>query len=99
MIDERPNFYGHQPRDCGEHRTVGPHRAWCYGCSEWCYPSDGCMGCRLPALESVIAAINNMCRDPGGPDSWTHTFDGEPAIMVADVLGALGPFADDEPTA
>jgi hypothetical protein len=24
------NFVGHQPRTCGEHRTVGPHRAWCF---------------------------------------------------------------------
>ena len=23
-----------------EHRTVGPHRAWCLNCHEWCYPGD-----------------------------------------------------------
>lgn len=29
--------------DCGgEHRTVGPHRAWCHGCHEWCYPDNIC---------------------------------------------------------
>lgn len=38
-------FEGHKPRRCGEHRTVGPHRAWCDDCSEWCYPSSGCAGC------------------------------------------------------
>ena len=47
-------FTGHRPRECGEHRTVGPHRAWCFDCGEWCYP-DGdlaCKGCRIPALEA-----------------------------------------------
>jgi hypothetical protein len=23
-----------------EHRTVGPHRAWCYQDGEWCYPPN-----------------------------------------------------------
>ena len=53
-----PLFTGHQPRECGEHRTVGPHRAWCFDCGEWCYP-DGemaCKGCRIPALEAAAAA-------------------------------------------
>jgi hypothetical protein len=44
------NFEGHNPRECGEHRTVGEHRAWCHECAEWCYPGDGCKGCRLAAL-------------------------------------------------
>jgi hypothetical protein len=43
-------FTGHEPRECGEHRTVGAHRAWCFACTEWCYPSDGCKGCRLGLL-------------------------------------------------
>lgn len=50
---EPPPFYGHQPRECGEHRTVGPHRAWCHDCGEWCYPDPGmaCGGCRTPVPE------------------------------------------------
>lgn len=55
------NFEGHQPRECGEHRTVGPHRAWCYDCSEWCYSYDrdaGCKGCRIPMLEEAIARLS-----------------------------------------
>lgn len=40
-------FEGHTPRECGEHRTVGEHRAWCYDCSEWCYPSSPCARCEL----------------------------------------------------
>lgn len=39
------NFLGHGG-PCGEHRTVGPVRAWCYSCQEWCYRSDGCRGCK-----------------------------------------------------
>lgn len=56
--EEQPNFEGHEGRECGEHRTVGPHRAWCYDCSEWCYPGNvgECRGCRLPMLEAKIAA-------------------------------------------
>lgn len=38
------NFEGHGGH-CGEHRTVGPHRAWCYQCTEWCYPDGPCKGC------------------------------------------------------
>lgn len=50
-------FEGHSPRECGEHRTVGAHRAWCFGCTEWCYPDPelACKGCRLPLLEAELA--------------------------------------------
>ena len=51
-------FEGHEPRECGEHRTVGPHRAWCFDCNEWCYPADdwACKGCRIPKLEAALLA-------------------------------------------
>jgi hypothetical protein len=50
--DETPAFEGHPDRECGEHGTVGPHRAWCYTCTEWCYPdlSMACRGCQFPVL-------------------------------------------------
>jgi len=32
------------PGDCW-HRTVGPHRAWCLTCHEWCYPAAMCARC------------------------------------------------------
>jgi hypothetical protein len=59
LRDQRGNFEGHQPRDCGEHRTVGDYRAWCFDCSQWCYPRpDGaCNGCRVPMLEAEIKAL------------------------------------------
>lgn len=47
IYDQNGNFEGHQPRACGEHRTVGG-RAWCFDCREWCYPDDGCIRCRHP---------------------------------------------------
>ena len=45
-------FEGYEPRECGEHRTVGTHRAWCFECNEWCYSGgDGaCKGCRPARL-------------------------------------------------
>lgn len=61
--DARPYFHGHGG-ECGEHRTVGTHRAWCYQCTEWCYPDhqddesfeSRCMGCRIKGLLTVIDA-------------------------------------------
>ena len=50
-----PAFEGHHPRECTEHRTAGPHRAWCFDCTEWCYPGEGCKGCRLGS-EAMIPA-------------------------------------------
>ena len=48
--DENGGFEGWTPRACREHRTVGPHRAWCYDCAEWCYPDPerACIRCRHP---------------------------------------------------
>jgi hypothetical protein len=44
---DESHFAGWSPRDCGDHRTVGPHRAWCFDCGEWCYPHAemACGGC------------------------------------------------------
>lgn len=41
------NFEGYEERRCGEHRTVGPHRAWCFNDTEWCYPQSPCRGCEI----------------------------------------------------
>ncbi len=46
-------FMGHEPRECGEHRTVGPHRAWCFGCQEWCYPNAPCVRCEIVILRDA----------------------------------------------
>jgi hypothetical protein len=54
------SFVGHSGRDCGEHRSVGTHRAWCLECNEWCYPEDGaCRGCEQPQLRIELAAKNS----------------------------------------
>lgn len=50
VFDSNGRFFGHEPRECGEHRTVGSHRAWCHSCSEWCYPTIPCNGCAIIGL-------------------------------------------------
>jgi len=53
-----PNlFLGHQPRDCGDHRTVGTHRAWCFDDQEWCYPEIPCKGCENPKAVDELKKI------------------------------------------
>lgn len=47
-FDDNGGFIGHDTADWHEHRTVGPHRAWCLECREWCYPHDGCIRCKHP---------------------------------------------------
>lgn len=49
-------FMGHEPRECGDHRTTG-QRAWCFDDSEWCYPDLPCRGCELPALRAAAGAV------------------------------------------
>lgn len=65
MSDAAEAFMGHQPRECGEHRTVGPHRAYCLDCCEWCYPDAemGCKGCRIPILEGRADGRWSFTRD------------------------------------
>lgn len=60
VFDELGHFLGHEPRECGEHRTVGEHRAWCFADSEWCYPTEPCRGCEIVGLRARAAGA-------GGP--------------------------------
>lgn len=53
LRDDRGHFLGFEPRECGEHRTVGTHRAWCYDCGEWCYPSSPCVRCEIVELRAL----------------------------------------------
>lgn len=53
-----PLFVGWSPRECGEHRTVGDYRAWCYDCTEWCYSREiemACKGCEIASLRALLA--------------------------------------------
>ena len=59
--DEHGCFVGHPGRDCGEHRTTGD-RAWCFDCSEWCYPSMPCVRCEAPVLRRVAANLAEALR-------------------------------------
>lgn len=55
-FDENGCFVGHEPRECGEHRTVGDHRAWCHDCGEWCYPRIPCLRCEIIPLRAFAEA-------------------------------------------
>lgn len=59
-----PDFEGHDDRRCGEHRTVGSHRAWCHDCGEWCYPESACPGC-LPFVGVCVICSSNVYHDGG----------------------------------
>ena len=39
----------------------------------------------LAAVEAVLA----VCEDPGGPDSWSHTFQGRHGVFADDVRAAI----------
>jgi hypothetical protein len=56
-------FEGHDDRECGEHRTTGS-RAWCFDCSEWCYPHAPCKGCELPSLRGAVERVRALIDDP-----------------------------------
>lgn len=64
-FDESGHFLGFTGRECGEHRTVGAHRAWCYDCGEWCYPSTPCVRCELPTLRARIRDLEAAAESPG----------------------------------
>lgn len=68
--DSEGNFEGYQPRGCGEHRTVGSHRAWCFDCSEWCYPGDPCVRCQLIHSAVIRQGMWAPACDPSAVD-WT----------------------------
>ncbi|MGV0949347.1 MAG: hypothetical protein ACOYB3_01655, partial [Azonexus sp.] len=50
-------FEGFEPRECGEHRTVGSYRAWCFDDTEWCYPTTPCRGCEIVSLREKITTL------------------------------------------
>ena len=47
-FDDDGRYLGGPSPEC-EHRTVGPHRAWCLTCGEWCYPQAMCVHCERAA--------------------------------------------------
>lgn len=54
------DWEGNPDRNCGEHRTTGA-RAWCFDCSEWCYPNILCHGCI--DFRTLLAPIDNALRN------------------------------------
>ena len=104
MDSDAPNWEGLP--SSSEHRTVGPHRAWCFQDSEWCYPDSLCPCCdqvRLPerwqglnvgdVLEELRAKVEALPWIVStGPD--------EEFVFKADVLALIDGKSDrssDEP--
>lgn len=50
------NFEGFAGRECGEHRTTG-ERAWCFDCSEWCYPGAPCVRCLVGPIREKVEEL------------------------------------------
>lgn len=48
-----PLFTGHIEPE--QHRSVGPNRAWCHACAEWCYKTmdSACAHCQVPVTRSI----------------------------------------------
>lgn len=65
MSDDDPNFHGLVPEI--EHRTAGPHRAWSFASSEWCYPGNPCAHCDRTIRERA----ENIAWLPDRPDHGT----------------------------
>jgi hypothetical protein len=69
VFDEAGNFEGFQGRDCHEHRTAGSHRAWCFDCSEWCYPDVPCVRCH--GVHDVLRLLAQpYAGRPGWREEW-----------------------------
>lgn len=77
----KPNWEGAD--GASEHRTVGPHRAWCHGDHEWCYPEDRCPCCQ-EAAERLREQIINI--DPALMD-WVGYGEFADRIMALAPLG------------
>lgn len=69
--DGEPCFQGWTGSDC-EHRTVGEHRAWCYDCTEWCYPvgDAACARCREAVTRSMVAGETETQKLDGIRTRW-----------------------------
>lgn len=100
-------FVGHDGRECGEHRTVGSHRAWCFDCGEWCYPNSPCVRCERPfllglapvGLREVVARAIAEAADDGvfdrdDPDCTSDDEDRAYWLRLADA--ALSASANDD---
>lgn len=58
-----PDWEGRNIRSCGDHRSTGD-RAWCHSCAEWCYPADGCFGCKCPdGVDAVIEERDKLAAE------------------------------------
>lgn len=91
VVTDEPNFEGHCPEI--EHRTAGPHRAWCYDSTEWCYPNNPCAHCERWLREQAEVALwtpgdgsGTMVVPDINPEPWTA-----PEVSIGRRGGKLAP--------
>jgi hypothetical protein len=96
--DTAKAFEGHDRRECGEHRTVGPHRAWCLDCRMWCYPRDPCVGCKPSLPDDTTEGLRERMAKIRENDKLVHRLHGsgwddhatDAEIDRADLLAIIG---------
>lgn len=91
-MSDPPNFEGHSPDI--EHRTVGPHRAWSFTSTEWCYPESPCAHCEQWLAEKAEQVLWGSDQPGYGriyipdinPEPWTA-----PEVSIGRRGGKLAP--------
>jgi hypothetical protein len=43
----------------------------------------------VPRLVAALTAALDLCDDPGGPDSWSHMFQGRQSVFVDDIRAVI----------
>ena len=43
----------------------------------------------VPCLVAALTAALDLCDDPGGPDSWSHMFQGRQSVFVDDISAVI----------
>lgn len=88
-FDSQGFFVGHKPRICEEHRTVGAHRAWCFDCSEWCYPDTPCELCKSTPIHTYQTLIQQHSTDRIRKQSFSNSVTAYERAYTAYKQGAL----------
>ena len=98
MTETKDLFEGHTPRECGEHRTLGSHRAWCFDCHEYCYPriAAACDGCRNPVIEKLMDDLADVLIENFNTNGTFMLVEDTPVPAVVDVLARYRAYKESE---
>lgn len=91
LRDSGGNFLGFADRDCGEHRTVGEHRAWCFDCHEWCSATSPCVRCEIAPLRKVLREAAEDMKD--GPENG-HQFHFSVGVQASSSVTGIPGYRD-----